>query len=261
MRAARVSSTKRALGQKRLLDIGLAKIGELVGDFKNKKLNEKPVYMILCEDTAVADLVHLYLLDQKSPATNEKFTPRELLVFHSNLSREKHGYTQDEARSGDSTTHATLDSIDDNDDPLRVIVSVLSLREGFDKTNICVITALRSGEADILLEQIVGRGLRLMLPPYKTDQTIQDAKQQAVEALRRKEAPQCALDFLYLVEHPRFREFYENLRKEGYLIASGDSSTTPATGDLIPIEAVPERMPARDIAWPHALQEDSRLPE
>jgi len=138
---------------------------------------------------------------------------------------------------------------------------VLSLREGFDKTNICVITALRSGEADILLEQIVGRGLRLMFPAYKTDQTIQDAKRQAFEALKRQESPDFSLDFLYLVEHPRFREFYENLRKEGYLIASGDSSTTTATGDLVPVEASPERIPARDIGWPHAIREDSKLPD
>jgi type III restriction enzyme len=250
-----------SLGQKRLLDIGLAKLGELVQDFRSKGLPEKPVYMVLCEDTAVADLVHSYLLDQKSPATNTKFIPRELLVFHSNLTKERHGYTQDEARSGTSDVHATLDSIDDNEDPLRVVISVLSLREGFDKTNIGVITALRSGEADILLEQIVGRGLRLMFPAYKTDRTIQDAKQQSVEALRRKESPECCLDFLYLVEHPRFREFYNNLRKEGYLIASGDSSTTSATGDLIPIEAQPQRIPLRDIAWPHAIQEESKLPD
>lgn len=254
-----------SLGQKRLIDIGLAKLTELAGDFRNKGLPQKPVYMILCEDTSVADLVYHYLLDQKSPATNSKFIPRELLVFHSELSKDKHGYTQEQARGGAgdaaTRTHPTLDAIDDNDDPLSVVVSVLALREGFDKTNICVITALRSGEADILLEQIVGRGLRLMFPAYKTDATIQDAKRQAVEALRRREAPMFALDFLYLVEHPRFREFYDNLRREGYLIAAGDSSTTTATGDLVPVEAAPERLPANDIAWPLAIQEEAKLPD
>ena len=44
----------------------------------------------------------------------------------------------------------------------RVIVSVMMLREGFDVNNICVIVPLRSSESAILLEQTVGRGLRLM---------------------------------------------------------------------------------------------------
>ena len=44
----------------------------------------------------------------------------------------------------------------------KVIVSVLMLREGFDVNNICVIVPLRSTQSAILLEQTVGRGLRLM---------------------------------------------------------------------------------------------------
>ena len=57
-----------------------------------------------------------------------------------------------------------LDKIDDNDDALQVVISVLMLREGFDRKNISVIVVLRATEADLLLEQIVGRGLRLMFP-------------------------------------------------------------------------------------------------
>lgn len=258
-----------SLGQKRTIDIGVAKLSELTGDFRNKGLREKPIYMILCEDTTVADLVHDYLLTCKSPG-GDLFSPRELLLFHSELKKEKHAYTQDDARGGNpsassagpaSRQHATLDSIDDNDDPLRVVISVLALREGFDKNNICVICALRAGEADILLEQIVGRGLRLMFPAYRTDETIQEAKRQAVEALRRRERPGFALDFLYIVEHPRFRDFYNNLRKEGYLIAAGDSSATAPTGDLMPIEAEPQRIPSRDIAWPLTIQEEAKMPD
>ncbi len=254
-----------SLGQKRTIDIGVAKLAELTNDFRNKGLADKPVYMILCEDTTVADLVYDYLLTCKSPG-GELFTQRALLLFHSELKKEKHGYTPDEARGssvsqGAARTHPTLESIDDNNDPLRVVVSVLALREGFDKNNICVICALRAGEADILLEQIVGRGLRLMFPPYKTDPTVQEAKRQAVEALRRREKPDFALDFLYIVEHPRFRDFYDNLRKEGYLIAAGDSSTTPPTGDLIAVEAAPDRLARHDIAWPLAVREEAKLPD
>lgn len=250
-------------GQKQLIDIGLSKLNQLTEDFKIKGLTKKPVYMILCEDTTVADLVHDHLLACKGP-DGELLTPRNLLLFHSELKKEKHGYTIDDARGNDSSvarTHATLNSIDDDDDPLRVVISVLALREGFDKTNICVICALRASEADILLEQIVGRGLRLMFPAYKTDFTIQEAKRQAFEALKRREKPNFCLDFLYIVEHPKFRTFYDDLRKQGYLIGSGDSSTTTPTGDLEPIEAMSERIPLRDIAWPQALHDESRLPD
>ena len=44
----------------------------------------------------------------------------------------------------------------------KVIVSVLMLREGFDVNNICVVVPLRASTASILLEQTIGRGLRLM---------------------------------------------------------------------------------------------------
>ena len=52
-------------------------------------------------------------------------------------------------------------NIDKYESP-KVIVSVLMLREGFDVNNICVIVPLRSTQSAILLEQTVGRGLRLM---------------------------------------------------------------------------------------------------
>ena len=54
-----------------------------------------------------------------------------------------------------------LFNIDKYESP-KVIVSVLMLREGFDVNNICVIVPLRSTQSAILLEQTVGRGLRLM---------------------------------------------------------------------------------------------------
>ena len=55
----------------------------------------------------------------------------------------------------------------------KVIVSVLMLREGFDVNNICVIVPLRSSQAQILLEQTIGRGLRLM---WRGDEQIDELK-------------------------------------------------------------------------------------
>jgi type III restriction enzyme len=54
--------------------------------------------------------------------------------------------------------------VDDAQAPVNAIVSVLMLREGWDVQNVTVIVGLRpyTAKANILPEQTVGRGLRLM---------------------------------------------------------------------------------------------------
>lgn len=251
--------------QMRLLEIGTSKLNHLTGDFVNKGLSRKPVLMVLCEETEVADLVRNYLVGCEN-YKGDAFGERGVLLFHSNLTKEKHGYTLDEARGGRASAgnierkHPTLDDIDDDEHPLQIVISVLALREGFDKTNICVTCVLRATEADMRLEQIVGRGLRLMFPPSKYPE-LQEAKRQSFERLQNREKPFNSLDFLYIVEHPRFKTFYDELRRQGYLIGAGDSSDTPPIGDLTPVQAAADRIPGRDIAWPVAVQDESSLPD
>lgn len=235
-------------GQKLLLKIGQSKLEQLTSEFENKSLDKKPVMFVLCEDTEVADLVKEHfatLTDENANYYNES----QVLVIHSDL------------KESDLTqARKDLDKIDINDDPLRVVISVLMLREGFDKNNIAVIVVLRATEADLLLEQIVGRGLRLMFPPNDYSE-LQDSKKQAYDEIRLNKTPSNSLDFLFVVEHPRFRAFYESLKQEGYIIGTGDTSTTTSTGDIIPIDAIPERMPYFDIAWPIQIYDEGRLPD
>ncbi len=54
-----------------------------------------------------------------------------------------------------------LQSVEDAGSPIRAIVSVSMLKEGWDVKNIYVIYASRALESKILTEQILGRGLRL----------------------------------------------------------------------------------------------------
>ncbi|MER7997653.1 DEAD/DEAH box helicase family protein [Streptomyces sp. NPDC095613] len=56
-----------------------------------------------------------------------------------------------------------LAGIEDADSPVRAVVSVNMLKEGWDVKNISVIVALRTLASETLTEQILGRGLRL---PY-----------------------------------------------------------------------------------------------
>ena len=56
---------------------------------------------------------------------------------------------------------AALDAVESPDSPIRAIVSVNMLREGWDVKNIAVIAALRKLDSEMLTEQVLGRGLRL----------------------------------------------------------------------------------------------------
>lgn len=56
---------------------------------------------------------------------------------------------------------ALLDTIENQDSKIRVVVSVSMLKEGWDAKNIYVIAAVRALESQLLTEQILGRGLRL----------------------------------------------------------------------------------------------------
>lgn len=204
--------------------------------------------MVLCEDTKVADLTAQHF-SRLTDENGHYYEETRTLVIHSDLKDKD----LDRARK-------SLDRIDLDDDPLRVVISVLMLREGFDKNNICVTVVLRATEADLLLEQIVGRGLRLMFPAYEYPE-LQDAKIEAYHEIRRKKNPSNSFDFLFVIEHPRFIDFYNNLIDQGYVIGIGDTSTGTSTGDIIPVDAITERIPLFDIAWPIQVFDEGKMPE
>ncbi|WP_425310712.1 DEAD/DEAH box helicase family protein [Ammonicoccus fulvus] len=64
------------------------------------------------------------------------------------------------SQSSDEALEA-LSKVEEPDSPIRAIVSVNMLREGWDVKNIAVIVALRRLASQTLTEQILGRGLRL----------------------------------------------------------------------------------------------------
>lgn len=238
-------------GQKIMLEIGKSKLEQLTQEFQSQGINRKPVMLVLAEETKVADLVGEHFNTQTN-LDGEYYDRDRVVVYHSNL---KKGSEYEEAAN-------KLDAIDDDTDPLQVVVSVLSVREGFDRTNICVIVMLRASEADLLLEQIVGRGLRLMFPSYKPEyQQIQELKVEAREQLKNREAPNNAFDCLFLVEHPKFRDFYEDyLTSQGYAIGSGDTSNQSAAGDLIEVYAETERIEQYDIHWIALFYDQTPIP-
>lgn len=63
----------------------------------------------------------------------------------------------------DAATQKALEDLDTPDSPVRAVVSVNKLKEGWDVRNIAVMVTLRAMTSDVLTQQTMGRGLRL---PY-----------------------------------------------------------------------------------------------
>jgi type III restriction enzyme len=111
------------------------------------------------------------------------------------------------------------------------------LREGFDVNNICVIVPLRSSTSGILLEQTIGRGLRLM---WRGNKEIDELKRENRQAIMVDHKPATNyFDVLSIVEHPAFREFYDELINDGLIgeDLDGDDGDDPGKikGDLITV--------------------------
>ena len=238
-----------SVSQKLLLDIGIKKTEQIAMEFREKGLDKKPVLFVLAENTEVADLVAEHLAN----LTDERGRNyrNQILVIHSDKKGEMSDKDWEKYRQ-------QLESLDEPEEinPIRVVVSVLMLREGFDTQNVAVVVVLRSAEQNLLLEQIVGRGVRLMFPEYKYPE-LSDLKREAREDVMNKRVPKNSLDFLFVVEHPEFRKFYDELQKQGYAIGIGDSSGTETTGDLVLSEATPERIKNYDLSWPIQVYEQS----
>ena len=118
-----------------------------------KPFRKKPVLFVMMNDTEEADDVGDWL-QKRYPS---EFGGEQLLVIHTDKSGEVSKKDLDKARK-------VSREVDLEASPVNCIVSVLMLREGWDVQGVTVIVGLRpyTSKANILPEQTVGRGLRLM---------------------------------------------------------------------------------------------------
>ena len=116
-------------------------------------LGKKPVLFVMMNDTHEADDVGDWLRT-KYPS---EFGAERLLIIHTDRSGEVSKKDLDKARKA-------AREVDDERSPINCIVSAMMLREGWDVQGVTVIVGLRpyTSKANILPEQTVGRGLRLM---------------------------------------------------------------------------------------------------
>jgi type III restriction enzyme len=116
-------------------------------------LRKKPILFIMMNSTAEADHISDWL-QRKYPS---EFGGDKTLVIHTDKSGEVSKKDLDAARK-------TARDVDHDSSPVNAIISVLMLREGWDVQNVTVVVGLRpyTAAANILPEQTIGRGLRLM---------------------------------------------------------------------------------------------------
>ena len=224
-------------GQRLMLRAGLAKLRYLEREFAPLDARRRPEMMVVCEDTAVTPFVTDFLL-------GEGLSEDDVLAIDSN----KQGEVKPEEWE---RVKGRLFSIDRREKP-RVIVSVLMLREGFDVNNVCVIVPLRAASAQILLEQTIGRGLRLMWRGEEYREVKETARRQL---LVDKIEPSAVLDFLFIVEHPAFVSFYDQLLEQGLAgTQTEEARDGGGTDDLVRSELKPD-FGRWDVVWPVVLHD------
>ena len=116
-------------------------------------LKKKPILFVMMSNTDEADDIGDWLRT-KFP---KEFGGDKTLVIHTDKSGEVSKKDLDIARK-------VAREVDEDHSPVNAIISVLMLREGWDVQNVTVVVGLRpyTAKANILPEQTIGRGLRLM---------------------------------------------------------------------------------------------------
>jgi len=182
-------------------------------------LDKKPILFLMLYDTASADQVADWLR-HKFPGT---FDGAKLLVIHTDKGGEVSKADLDKARTA-------ARNVDGDASETTCIVSVLMLREGWDVNNVTVVVGLRpfSAKANILPEQAVGRGLRLMFRNLTGFQERVD-----------------------IIGNQNFMQVVEDLEKEEGIKLDTFEYGKKKTPLIIPtIQVETERIPVRDIAIP-----------
>ena len=204
-------------GQRLMLRAGLQKLKLLEEEFTKENPDKYPKMLVICEDTKVSPLVSKFLVQ-------EGLQEDDVMQIDSDR---KGSIKESEWKE----VKQRLFNVDKHSKP-KVIVSVLMLREGFDVSNVCVIVPLRSSQAPILLEQVIGRGLRLMW----REKDYQEIKtENRHKMLVEKQSPTNYLDILSIIEHPAFIQFYDDLENGTVVEETKMPPREDVLGDIITV--------------------------
>jgi type III restriction enzyme len=152
----------------------------------NGKPIVKPFMLIVAKDTTHANDLHKIIEDEAFFGGRYK---GKVITVHSNLKGEEK----------DETVQQLL-SVESRDNPTEIVIHVNMLKEGWDVTNLYTIVPLRAANSKTLVEQSIGRGLRL---PYG------------------KRVGVVAVDRLTIVSHDHFQEIIDEANKPDSIIRTG----------------------------------------
>lgn len=171
-----------------------------------------PVALVIAKDTAEADEFEAIL-------TSAEFEggrwADKVLTVHSNLNGDKK-----------EAALAELNAVDDPESPVRIIMSVGMLKEGWDVKNVYVIASMRPSVSDVLTEQTLGRGLRLPFGAHTGIEILDTvevlAHERYAELLKRANA----LNEQFIDRRTR-AVLRRNAKGEAVVVSESDQVTTP----------------------------------
>src|ERR1039458_1715023 len=152
----------------------------------NERAIVKPFMLIVAKDTEHANSLAKVIEGDDFFAGRYK---GKVITVHSNLRGEEK----------DETVQQLL-SVEDRNNPTEIVIHVNMLKEGWDVTNLYTIVPLRAANSKTLVEQSIGRGLRL---PYGKRTGVAD------------------VDRLTIVSHDRFQEIVDHANDPNSIIRTG----------------------------------------
>jgi type III restriction enzyme len=153
---------------------------------ENMKKLVKPFMLVVAKDTTHANDLHRRI--EADDFFGGRYKGRVITVHSNQTGEEK-----------DETVQQLL-SVEDPANPTEIVIHVNMLKEGWDVTNLYTIVPLRAANSRTLVEQSIGRGLRL---PYG----------------RRTGVPD--VDRLTIVSHDRFQEIVDHANDPNSIIRTG----------------------------------------
>jgi type III restriction enzyme len=153
---------------------------------ENGKEIVKPFMLVVAQNTEHAESL-LRIIEEES--FFEGRYKGKVITVHSN----QRGEEKDE-------TVEQLLNVEDPKNPVEIVIHVNMLKEGWDVTNLYTIVPLRAANSKTLVEQSIGRGLRL---PYG------------------KRTGNPSVDRLIIVSHDRFQEIIDEANRPDSIIRTG----------------------------------------
>ena len=154
--------------------------------FENNVKRVKPFMLVVAKDTEHANALMATI--ESSEFFNGDYRGKVITV-HSRQSGEEN----------DETIQQLL-TVEDPSNPVEIVIHVNMLKEGWDVTNLYTIVPLRKADSRTLVEQSIGRGLRL---PYG------------------KRTGNSAVDRLTIVAHDKFQEIVDEANRGDSILVTG----------------------------------------